>query len=73
MRDETAGWGNYRVHVSVIRIEMIIVYPTYRKPFDLISQRAKKEEWRALADDLRTLPIGQFMADLPTWSDLPMV
>ena len=70
MGDETAGRGNYRVHVSVIRIEMIIVYPTYRKPFDLISQRAKKEEWRDLADDLRTLPIGQFMAELHTWAEL---
>jgi len=26
----------------------------YRKPFDLIFQPAKNEEWSALADDLRT-------------------
>ena len=30
------------------------VYPTYRKPFDLIFQRAKNEEWRAQGDDFRT-------------------
>jgi hypothetical protein len=29
--------------------------PTYREPFDLIFQRAKNEEWLALADDFRTL------------------
>ncbi len=31
------------------------LWPNYRKPFDLIFQRAKTEEWSALADDLRTL------------------
>ena len=30
------------------------LWPTYRKPFDLIFQRAKNEEWSALADDFRT-------------------
>jgi hypothetical protein len=28
--------------------------PTCRKPFDLIFQRMKNEEWSALADDCRT-------------------
>jgi site-specific DNA recombinase len=28
--------------------------PTYRKPFDLIFQRAKTKEWSALEDDFRT-------------------
>jgi site-specific DNA recombinase len=32
--------------------------PTYRKPFDLIFQRAKNEEWSALTDDFRTLMGG---------------
>jgi hypothetical protein len=30
------------------------VHPAYRKPFNLIFQRAKKDEWSALADDFRT-------------------
>jgi len=38
------------------------LHPTYRKPFDLIFQRAKNEEWSALADDFRTLLA---MPDLP--------
>jgi hypothetical protein len=29
--------------------------PAYRKPFDVIFQRAKNEEWSALADDCRPL------------------
>jgi site-specific DNA recombinase len=28
-------------------IDAVSIYPTYRKPFDLIFQRAKTEEWRA--------------------------
>jgi hypothetical protein len=32
----------------------VSLYPTYRKPFDLIFKRAKNEEWSALEDDLRT-------------------
>ena len=32
-----------------------ITTPTYRKPFDLIFERVKNEEWRALRDDFRTL------------------
>ena len=31
-----------------------------------------KKVWCALVDDFRTFQIGQFMADLPTWSELPM-
>jgi len=30
------------------------VWPIYRKPFDLIFERAKNQEWSALADDFRT-------------------
>lgn len=32
----------------------VSLWPTYRKPFDLIFQRTKNEEWSALADDFRT-------------------
>jgi site-specific DNA recombinase len=32
----------------------VSLWPTYRKPFDLIFERAKNEEWSALADDFRT-------------------
>jgi hypothetical protein len=35
----------------------VSLYPTYRKPFDLIFTRAKNEEWSALEDDLRTFLI----------------
>ena len=35
-------------------IDEVSVYPSYRKPFDLIFKRAKTKEWSALADDLRT-------------------
>jgi hypothetical protein len=31
------------------------LYPTYRKPFDLIFQRVQKEEWLPEPYDLRTL------------------
>ena len=30
------------------------VYRRYRKPFDMIFERAKRKEWSALADDFRT-------------------
>jgi len=31
-------------------IDAVSLYPTYRKPFDLIFQKAKTEEWRARGD-----------------------
>jgi hypothetical protein len=40
--------------LSTCRIDAVNITPTYRKPFDLIFERAKKEEWRALRDDFRT-------------------
>jgi len=30
------------------------LWPVYRKPFDLIFERAKSEDWSALEDDFRT-------------------
>lgn len=36
--------------LSNCAIDAASVYPTYRKPFDVIFQRAKNEEWRALRD-----------------------
>ena len=36
--------------VSNCRIDALNLYPTYRKPFDLIAQRAKNEEWCARHD-----------------------
>jgi hypothetical protein len=29
--------------------------PKYRKPFDMIFERARLEEWSALVDDFRTI------------------
>jgi site-specific DNA recombinase len=36
--------------LSNCRLDGASLYPTYRKPFDLIFQRAKSKEWRALRD-----------------------
>ena len=36
--------------LSNCAIDAASVYPTYRKPFDLIFARAKNEEWRARRD-----------------------
>ncbi len=44
-----------RIVLSTCAIDAANVYPIYRKPFDLIFQRARNEEWRALEDDFRTL------------------
>ena len=38
-------------------IDAVSLYPTYRKPFDLIFQRVKTEEWCALGDS-NTRPSG---------------
>jgi site-specific DNA recombinase len=39
-----------RIILSNCKVDAASVYPTYRKPFDLIFQRAKNEEWRARRD-----------------------
>ena len=39
-----------KIVLSNCRIDDANLYPTYRKPFDLIFQRAKSKEWRALRD-----------------------
>jgi DNA invertase Pin-like site-specific DNA recombinase len=39
-----------KVVLSNCAIDAASVYPTYRKPFDVIFQRAKNEEWRARRD-----------------------
>src|SRR5712664_2436464 len=36
--------------LSNCRIDAVSLYPAYRKPFDLIFQRTKTEEWRARGD-----------------------
>jgi len=41
-----------------------IIYPTYRKPFDLIFVQGQNEAWRGQRDDLRTL-LGDFVAAMP--------
>ena len=46
-------------------IDATTVYPTYRKPFDLIFTRARNEEWRAQGDDFRTF-LGDFVAAVST-------
>jgi hypothetical protein len=44
-------------------VDAVRVYPTYRKPFDMIFERAKTGEWWALVDDLRT--VDPSLGDLP--------
>jgi site-specific DNA recombinase len=39
-----------RMVLSNCLIDAVSIYPTYRKPFDLIFTRAKNEEWRARRD-----------------------
>ncbi|MGI0135371.1 MAG: recombinase family protein [Candidatus Micrarchaeaceae archaeon] len=39
-----------RIVLSNCKVDAASVYPTYRKPFDLIFQRAKNEGWRARRD-----------------------
>jgi site-specific DNA recombinase len=36
-----------RIVLSNCKVDATSVYPTYRKPFDLIFQQSKNEEWRA--------------------------
>ena len=36
--------------LSNCAVDAVSLYPTYKKPFDLIFQRAKNEEWRARRD-----------------------
>ena len=39
-----------RMVLSNCAVDAANIYPTYRKPFDLIFERAKNEEWRARRD-----------------------
>jgi len=39
-----------RIVLSNCTVDAASIYPTYRKPFDLIFTRAKNEEWRARED-----------------------
>jgi site-specific DNA recombinase len=39
-----------RMVLSNCSLDAVSIYPTYRKPFDLIFMRAKNEEWRARGD-----------------------
>jgi hypothetical protein len=55
--------------LSNCKIDAASLEPTYRKPFDLIFQRVKKEEWLALEDDFRTLGISQIVTELPQFNE----
>lgn len=43
---------------STCALDGVSLYPTYRKPFDMIAKRVKTEEWSALEDDFRTFLLG---------------
>ncbi len=45
-------------------IDSASVYPTYRKPFDMIFERAKREEWSGRAD-LNCRPLAPQASALP--------
>ena len=59
-----------RIVLSNCSVDAVNVYPTYRKPFDLIFQRVKTEEWCAQGDDFRTF-LGEFVSSLPQCSLAP--
>ena len=44
-----------RMVLSNCSVSATSLFPSYRKPFDVIFERAKTKEWSALADDFRTL------------------
>jgi hypothetical protein len=53
-------------------VDAVSVYPAYRKPFDMIFERANRAWW-ALVDDLRTLPPGQIIAGIPHIGELSLL
>jgi hypothetical protein len=46
-----------RMLCSNFSVDGASVTPTYRKPFDMIFERARLEKWSALVDDFRTFPV----------------
>jgi len=54
-------------------LDAVSVYPTYRKPFDMIFERAKTGEWWALVDDFRTLLLRQIVAGIPHIGELSLL
>ena len=50
--------------LSNCAIDAASVYPTYRKPFDVILAKGKNEGWRAQGDDFRTF-LADFVSCLP--------
>jgi site-specific DNA recombinase len=52
-----------KIVVSNCSIDATSVYPTYRKPFDLIFTHGKNEGGRAQGDDIRTF-LGEFVSSL---------
>ena len=53
-----------RMVLSNCSVDAVSLYPTYRKPFDLIFERAKNKEWCAQGDDLRTF-LGEIVDLVP--------
>ncbi len=57
-----------KIVLSNCAIDAVSVYPTYRKPFDVIFQRAKNEEWHAWADSNRRPLVPEFSGNcLSCW------
>src|SRR6267143_623245 len=53
----------FRLVLSNYSVDAVSLYPAHRKPFDLIFEKAKHEEWRAQGDDLRTF-LNEFVSIL---------
>ena len=53
-------------------IDAASVWPSYRKPFDLIFQRAGNEDWSALADDFRTFALTATLPDMSVFQIGPV-
>ena len=53
-----------RMVLSNCAVDAVSVYPTYRKPFDLIAKRVKSEDWSGRAD-LNCRPLAPQASALP--------
>ncbi len=56
--------GGEHLYLRVLKVQEAIAAAGY------LRVKALRNEWRALVDDFRTLPIGQLVAEIPVWTEL---
>jgi len=61
-----------RIVLSNCTIDSASLYPTYRKPFNLIFRAAQAKEWWTLVDDFRTLQMNELMSDMRLIDSVPL-